>query len=640
MRRLRRFSGSGLFNWWLAVSVASCILSNFAAMPCRASDEEKSLPWWQAESAMDEESKLPLTGKPWWERAKTLKVGEHFAIQSQLPGGGQMLVRRENVDERRPKAIIWVIDDDGDMRPDAAKGDKDSDCYVVDYDSDGMVDRLVDYMDNDGDGIADEMDMRYFSGGQLRYAWFSTDLDHDGWMWDASHYEYWGTSYSDDDPKHADPYDGSGDAEIIVNKYDPHEKRWWPISECPFAWYDTDADGESEIIVRASAVPRVPYPPVEMDGGNSHCNSRFFEPRLRNIGVSAIRYCVDVTGSSSPKHRVHYDLSLNMTSGHVPYKFDGMNRENPLRRAPKTIICIPHKAALELAEDFPADQTGFSWFEYPDDTVAIGCSPRAKQDRHQDGVCWTWDRRYMFDTGGPTQYWNIRREFQPARSKKRELYYSYVDRRIHLKGAAEGWTRVGHLGGGGQAWGEIRMFDTDGDGYFDRWETHRAGAANPVRISTVRDPAARELPHDWKELQKVYTGELLPEALRANEKLMAAMRLVDKDFQPAEYLGKALEDAGFDSEKLYVQDIIRESRYLALREKLTKRSERTLAATEGNSWPLNRERIESTFPGWELAVALSKLDVAYGEGRYDDAVCHLRQLAKVNQQHSNERNLP
>jgi hypothetical protein len=45
------------------------------------------------------------------------------------------------------------------------------------------------------------------------------DLDHDGWMRDVSEYEYRASYYSDDDPRHADPYDGSGDAEIIVNKY-------------------------------------------------------------------------------------------------------------------------------------------------------------------------------------------------------------------------------------------------------------------------------------------------------------------------------------------------------------------------------------------------------------------------------------
>ena len=44
---------------------------------------------------------------------------------------------------------------------------------------------MVDYLDDDGDGEPDEMDIRYFSDGQLRLAWFGVDLDDDG------HYDAW-----------------------------------------------------------------------------------------------------------------------------------------------------------------------------------------------------------------------------------------------------------------------------------------------------------------------------------------------------------------------------------------------------------------------------------------------------------------
>ena len=72
------------------------------------------------------------------------------------------LVRRERLKRRKADAIVWVVDDDGDMKPGDTEGDKDNDCYVVDYDGDGRVDRLVDYLDNNGDGKADEMEIRYF----------------------------------------------------------------------------------------------------------------------------------------------------------------------------------------------------------------------------------------------------------------------------------------------------------------------------------------------------------------------------------------------------------------------------------------------------------------------------------------------
>ncbi|MBN1395094.1 MAG: hypothetical protein JW959_08730 [Pirellulales bacterium] len=595
-----------------------------------SSGEENPTPWWQTETALDNQGRLLLDGRSWWARAEKLKVGGSFKLNSESPGGGRMIVRRERLVFPPPKsktveAVVWIIDDDGDMRPTDADGDKDSDCYVVDDDGDGKADQMVDYIDNDGDGRADEMDMRYFADGQMRMAWFSTDLDRDGRMWNASLYRYVYTPYSDDDPNHPDPYDASGNAEIIVNKFDPEQKRWWPASECPFAWYDTDGDGTTEMMIRAAAVPWAPYPPREIDGGNTHCNTRPFEPRFREVSLGAIRYCVDLTGSSSSRRRVHYDLSLNMT-GRTPYRFEGMERTNPLRRPPKTIVCVPHEALPELADKYHALQTGLSWFEYPDDAISIGCPPHEDKDRHPDGVCWAWDRRYMHDTGGPTQYWNIRREFNPVPSDRRELYYSLVDRRIHLKGAREGWIRVGHLGGGGEQWGEIRFFDTDEDGFFDRWETYRHGHPRSARISTVRDQRVRPLPRDWKKLQKLFSEELLPEALRANEKLIATMRAADADHHPPEYLEKALRQASFDTEKLYVLEIIRESRYLALRKKLAERHCRMMAAAPRDDAKSDRDDAKSV-AAWKLAEMLARLDAAYGEGRYRRAATILDDIA-------------
>lgn len=360
----------------LPTAMTWLILLWLSMLPPTACADEKSAPWWETETAMDKNGRLILTGKPWWDRAKGLNVGEHFLVKSKLSGGGQMLVRKSeltgggqmNVPRgKKLDAVIWVIDDDGDMKPDATDGDKDSDCYVVDYDGDGKTDRMVDYMDNDGV------------------------------MLDASCYSMSG-SYSDDDPKHLDTYDGAGNSEIMVNRYDPQQKRWWPICECPFNWYDNDGDGETEITIRIAAVPRKPYPPKTVDGGNSFHVSRVFDPRLRNIGAVAIRYCVDISGSSSPKHRIHYDLGLNMTSSQVPYKFDGMNRENPWRRPPKTIVCIPHKALLKLAEDYPANQTGFSWFQEagallftsrpanPSEGSRRGLDPRGAPRRRQQSM--------------------------------------------------------------------------------------------------------------------------------------------------------------------------------------------------------------------------------------------------------------
>ena len=317
------------------------------------------------------------------------------------------------------------------------------------------------------------------------------------------------------------------------------------------------------------------------------------------MGALNIRYGVDVDGGSNAERPLHYDLGFNMI-GRVPYQFDGMELTNPLRREPKTTICIPHASARAMAESYPADQTGFSWREFSDDSIRIGYGPHADEDHRWEGVFWTWGRRAMHNTGGPCQVWNMRREFQPTPSTRRELYYSRVDRRIHLKGATEGWIQVGHLASKSR-WGEVRWFDTNADGYFDRWEVYREGQAAPARVSTALDPGVRELPSDWDKLTELYTKELLPEARRANQQLMAAMRRVDPEFVASEELTKALAAAPSETEKRYIEDILREEQYLALREKLLARSAAWLAkdstperisqhAARSTCWPTPRRR--------------------------------------------------
>ena len=94
-------------------------------------------------------------------------------------------------------------------------GDQINDCYVADYNCDGVVDRMVDWIDNDNDGVPDEMDIRYFTNGALNYCWFGADYDHDGKMWSLTGYEYGGPSFFE-----GDPY---GNNMIWMNKFNPRQ---------------------------------------------------------------------------------------------------------------------------------------------------------------------------------------------------------------------------------------------------------------------------------------------------------------------------------------------------------------------------------------------------------------------------------
>ena len=621
---------SCLLSFLILLGLGPFVFGVEVSKPARPS----RLPWWESETAMNSKGELLLDQQPWWKKAVALKVGESFRLKSDVGEGGQMIVRREKITRYNGKvceAIVWVIDDDGDLAADATDGDKDSDCYVVDYGCDGKVDRMVDYIDNDRDGRSDETEIRYFHKGRLSVAWMGKDLDRDGRIWDIVGYEY---SY---DFFRSDPY---GDGLVWANKYDPERRCWVPISECPFAFYDTDGDAQSEAVVRVSAVPLDFDPQKETDPGNSLIKPKIpFQDRMRKIGVVNVRYSIDLDGKSSAHLPLHYDMGFNMT-GKVPYEFEGMKQKNRLRRAPKTIVTLPHDRGIELAESYPAEQTGFSWREAADDSVTLGVGPRADEDRRWEGVFWMWDRRFMHNTGNPTQRWNVRREFRPTPSKKRELYYSGVDRRIHLKGATEGWVEVGYLGDGPdgknegkpseRAWGEIRMFDTDKDGYFDRWEIYRADNPKPVRVSTVRDQRVRDLPTDWKELEDIYNEEIFPEALKSNCRLIAAMSKIDPQFVTPADLTRALKVAEDHSQCHYVLDLIRETRYQALRSKLLQEAKRLMdAAPSEKEHKRKKERTARTTEAWTFSRRITDLDAAYAEGRYEEAIKILERLPSL-----------
>ena len=570
--------------------------------------------WWEIETQMEEGGKLNLSQKSWWEKASQLKVGEQLEIDSKAApsGEGKMSVRREaRKREKGQEMFVWILDDDGDMTLDRI-GDKDSDCYVVDYGCDGTVDRIVDYQDTDGDQIPNEMDIRYFVDGELRRSWFGMDLDGDGEMWDLEDYEYTGDFFA------SDPYD---DNMIYMNKYNPNTDEWLPISECPFAFYDTDDNGASDVVVRFSASPLDFSPQEDPDYANSQ--ARYQGPHyagLEKMGLMNIRYSFDIDAQSTPEKPLHYEMGFNLI-GKVPYDFPGMNHTQPLRRAPKTTVCCPHGHVRTVADTYPAEQTGFTWREFEDARMKIGDPTRPEYDRRWEGVFWTWHRRIMSNTGGPVQDWNVRREFRPTPSEKRELYYSPVDRRIHLKGATEGWLQVGRLIGD-EVHGEIRTFDTNDDGYFDRWEHYSAESSMPVRITSVPDAKNLDLGESWDEVQRFYQSKL-QEAVEANHFFLE----VFGRFTPGEGMETVADWQGLLGmdfwslgEKRYLLDLTRDylyDRFSAHWRGKAKEVLDPLPDQDPRSAPVIME--EST-QGWGLSAALSEVDAAYGRGDYRKAM--------------------
>jgi len=316
--------------------------------------------------------------------------------------------------------------------------------------------------------------------------------------------------------------------------------------------------------------------------------------------------------------------------GAEPYEFRGMRHYNPRRRPPQTTCVIPHDRLRAIGGRFPARETGFSWHEHYDDTIAIGHGPWKDEDWRWEGVFWIWERRFMENTGGPCQKWNVRREWRGSATDRRELYYSGVDRRIHLRGATEGWIQVGNFAGQGELF-EIRMLDTSGNGYFDRWEVWSPDSPVPVRVTSVRDEKVERISLDYDRLVERYTEEILPEAMAANERLLAAMSRV-KPFDVPASLTEALQSDS-PNHRRYVQDVIREVQYQDLRWHLHEQAHEVIRTAKMDDLrPLPEDARRSTWnsqTAWQVIRHLQEMDIAYGEGEYERACVILAELKEA-----------
>lgn len=611
-----------------AIAAGVCaVLTGAAALEARGPAAEA---WWMRETEIRRDGSIgALTERPWWTRAAALAPGQSFVVPAEGPAKDRMLVRRESLvrsGRAGADALVWIIDDDGDGSA-RAGGDLDSDCYVVDEGRDGTVDRMVDYIDDDGDGDADALDIRMFDRGRLNWAWFGDDVDDDNVIRNV-------VAYERGDEFGGDPY---GDNLFYLNKYDPTRGVWAPFSECPFAFYDTDGDGFSETVVRVSAAPRSYDPRANPDYANS-AYARPWEKAMEDIAVVNVRYSFDVDRGSSAAAPLHYDVGFNLV-GSTPYRFDGMRRIDPKRRPPQETVVIPWKDVRAMADAFRAEETGFSWNENVDETVANGRDPRGGDDYRWEGVFWMWERRFMPNTGGPCQKWNMRREWRGTPAAARELYYSEVDRRVHLLGAAEGWIEIGHFAGLG-AVGEMRMYDTNRNGFFDRWELYLAGSPRPARVTTVADERARTIDADPAKLTAFYTDDVLPRAIADRRRLMQAMSRV-RPYTVPPGLAKAME-AGSPGYRRYAMDVACELQYQELRDVLARQAEEVLRPGRearpsrfmGDLLDAKRSgadlaRGRNSESAWRLLRALAALDAAYGRGDTDAACATIDDIARI-----------
>lgn len=586
------------------------LIALFSVTFASAQRNKAAYPWYMQETAMSPDGRLTFLDKPWWPRAKALAEGEKFSLDLNHDGRPDTLI------ERKDGNIVEIIDDSGHSS-DIANNKADA-AYVVSFQGTGLVDRMIVYIDNDNDDKADEMEIRHYRDGYLRYAWFGENYDHDGQqIFALKGWNYAGGS--DFDSKFR------GNVEFYLNKYDPETRTWVPLSECPFIFWDRDHDGRGDIVLRVSAAPLSSNTGKDTDYANNY-NYMWAEKAtpLSQIGNMNVRfsYNVDPNPRLEPEKKPHYTFGFNMV-GAQPYSYPGMKYTNPRRRPPQTVVRIPSNQGINVALHYPAQQTGFTWDE-------------ARTVFRWEGQFWIYEREYMPNTGGPVMRWNMRREYSPNPSSERKLYYSDVDKRYHLYGAREGWMEVGHLVDNEKDL-EFRYFDTDGDGYLDTTQVFEGTNPIPVRVSHVTDLRTRPvtLTRDW--LQADYNNKVLPAAIREDEQLIAVLKPIVQSPVATAY-EEAATKAETAERRRYCLDIARELYFLKARDAFYTRiaagpypkmnpapkSMRTMTAgpVDGGF------TLGDSLVYWQRSKQIEQFVNSYGAGKMDEAIRAAKELIK------------
>ena len=369
------------------------------------------------------------------------------------------------------KRVRW-LDENGDMLPTDTRGDQVADVMQIDKNGDGLYDSALDinikWVDNDRDGRADlqvfvtqgrEWSNGKYDPGASHWMVF-VDVEKDGvlgWL-DWQTYDFdndnWGyTGVTDWLP------DYNGNA-VFLKIHRPPQSLPDPRLnwENPFAFFDFDADGASEMAIRwLDPVPALDKDITKLTGVLNEAFATF-----------------DVDNDSTKGNETDYDMSLRGAGGPgIPYrsfvhkypalkgnpKFDGCFQWNNWRHIDE-LMYMPHEKSYD---SFFTARWASMYFVFDED-----------DDDHR------WERVEMYypmhGFGGPKEidlystkkwrrsnYANLamvaenerpgisghpqadslgdRGEFDEDNSGGGKLYVGVFDRKLHLAGAEWGaWT--------------------------------------------------------------------------------------------------------------------------------------------------------------------------------------------------------
>ena len=411
------------------------------------------------------------------------------------------------------KRVRW-LDENGDMLPTDTRGDQVGDVMQIDMNGDGLYDSDTDinikWADNDGDGRADleafvQQGRSWSEGkwdptdshwmifidvekdGVLGYLdWTKFDFGNDNWAY---------TGCCDWLP------DYNGDALFLKIHRPPQSLNDPRLNwENPFAFYDLDNDGLSEMAIRWLD----PVPPLDKDKTN-----------LSGV-LSEAFATFDVDNDSSKGNETDYDMTLRGSGGPgVPYrqyvhkypalkgnpKFDGCFQWNNWRKIDE-LMYMPHDKSFDnfftakwanMYFVFDEDDDDHRWervemyypmhgFGGPKD-IDLYSTKKWRRGNYAELAMAGPDEKPGLSGHPQADSLGDRGEFDEDNSGGGKLYVGIFDRKLHLAGAEWGaWTvdKNAEYHGGSKAPSPkpiaprveelVKYTDTDNNGFLDTVE--------------------------------------------------------------------------------------------------------------------------------------------------------------------------
>ena len=397
-------------------------------------------------------------------------------------------------DAQRP-ILVRAIDRDGDLRM-GGEPDLDSDLYIADWQADGRVDAVVEYVDTDGDNDLDQMGI-YFDGGNrgLRL-WWSRDDGDDNLLWFDVDYTY--------SQRPCEKYSHFGGDESFIHFHLPEDSSDWIADfESPFLFWDRTGNGVTNEVLRISG----------------------FNERLHSF-----RWSFDADNDATPDNQRDFDVSISA------WALEGMTfgeefADRMTIQGRPTGVMLSRERALEFAGSTIWGRTLLTWDE--NDNNITPYSPDQEYERWEGVIMHPSTRPglEMRNIGSPScGPWNKRNEIVLAPTRPTRVYFNPATHRIHLKGADRGWLDVdwdyNNTYDMGYEWFDTDRPGTPNHGYLDRVTVDFDGDGKPDDSWNIDQSRIVELDYAFEAIHEVWAPVLReqPEKyFRLNMALAAAL---------------------------------------------------------------------------------------------------------------------